>query len=169
MTLAKTLATEDVIPSNGGTMLPPGDGRSISMMGGVVTFKTESDETRGAWSLLELTVPPHFNGPPPHWHKVTQEAFYVLEGTLTFQVGDRTFEASPGGYIFVPTGIIHTYSNDEYKPAKFLGFVSPGGFEKYFDELAELIQNEPSWPPENMNKVLALMAKYDTYPPSAKV
>ena len=141
----------------------PGAGRSITMMGGTVSFKTESEETGGAWSLLELTVPPGFDGPPPHWHKVTQEAFYILEGALTLQVGDQTVKALPGAYVFVPTGVIHAYSNAEDEPARFLGFVSPGGFEKYFDELYALMKSEPSWPPADMGKLSALMAKYDTY------
>ena len=138
------------------------------MVGGTVTIKTESEDTGSAWSLLEFTVPPLFSGPPPHWHKVTQEAFYVLEGSLTLQVGEQTIKVPPGGYAFIPIGMIHTYSNAEDESAKFLLFISPGGLEKYFGELAELIQNEPSWPPVDMSKVSALMAKYDTYPPSAK-
>jgi len=168
MTFEKMKATNDVILNNGGNVLLPDAGRSISMMEGTVTFKTESEETGGAWSLLELTVPPKFSGPPPHLHKVTQEAFYVLEGTLTLQVGDQTVKAPPGAYVFIPTGITHTYSNDEDKPARYLGFVSPGGFEKYFDELAVLVQSEQSWPPADMGKVFALMAKYDTYAPMDK-
>ena len=81
------------------------------------------------------------------------------------QVGDQTVKAFPGAYVFIPTGVTHSYSNVENRPARFLGFVSPGGFDKYFDELAELIQSEPSWPPADMSKVSALMAKNDTYVP----
>jgi mannose-6-phosphate isomerase-like protein (cupin superfamily) len=80
---------EDVATiSNSGTVLPPGAGRSISTKGGHIALETESKETGGAWSLLEPTVAPGFSGPPTHWHEVTQEAFYVLEGALTLQVGD---------------------------------------------------------------------------------
>jgi hypothetical protein len=60
---------------------------------------------------------------------------------------------------------MHAYSKPEDEPARFLGFVSPGGFEKYFDELYELMQSEPSWPAADADKLLALMAKYDTYTP----
>ncbi len=168
MTNAKMKAMDDAILNSDGNFLLPGVGRSISMMGGTVTFKTESEKTEGAWSLLELTVPPGFSGPPLHSHRETQEAFYVLEGALRLRVGDQTVKARPGAYAFIPTGVTHTYSNAEDKPARFLVLVSPGGFEKYFDELATLMQNEPSWPPSDMSKVSALMAKYDTYVPMGK-
>ena len=41
----------------------------------------------------------------------------------------------------------------------------PGGIEKYFEELRELMAAEPSWPPEGMEPVLAIMRRYDTFPP----
>ena len=99
---------------------------------------------------------------------MTQEGFYVLEGTLTLQLGNQTIKAPPGSYAYVPTGVVHGFSNPENVPAKFLTFISPAGFESYFEELAELIKNQTTWPPTDMSKVAALAAKYDTYPPAAK-
>jgi quercetin dioxygenase-like cupin family protein len=58
------------------------------------------------------------------------------------QVGEQTIKALTGGYIFILTGVIQSYSNDEDKPAKFLVIISPGEFEKYFDELIKSTQNE---------------------------
>jgi hypothetical protein len=67
----------------------------------------------------------------------------------------------------VPPGVVHRFSNPTEEPARFLGLIVPGGFEQYWVELAELMANEPTWPPEDPARVLALMARYDTFPPPA--
>ncbi|HET8872164.1 MAG TPA: hypothetical protein VFM83_00615 [Gaiellaceae bacterium] len=43
-----------------------------------------------------------------------------------------------------------TFSNPTDQAARFLGIAIPGGFERYFAELGELMANEPSWPPADM-------------------
>ena len=144
-------------------LLKPGGGPTLSFLGVDLTFKVSSADTNGAWALLEYAAPPNFAGPPLHWHKITSEAFYVLEGTVTFRREHELFKGEPGAMVYIPTGVLHTFSNKEDKPARFLTFLSPGGFEEYFKELAALAQSEPSWPPQDMSKVLALYEKYDTF------
>jgi hypothetical protein len=59
------------------------------------------------------------------------------------------------------------FSNTTDQPSRFLGLAVPGGLEKYLEELAEMMANEPAWPPADMAPVMALMAAYDTFPPPA--
>jgi mannose-6-phosphate isomerase-like protein (cupin superfamily) len=146
---------------------PPGDGETASALGVNITYKTVGSQSDGRWLALEYTAPPRFAGPPPHWHKVTTEIFYVLEGALSLRVGDESIQAGPGGYAFVPPRTVHAFSNETDAPAKYLLVASPAGLENYFAELAELVKGEPSWPPKDMSKLVALMAKYDTFPPQA--
>jgi hypothetical protein len=40
---------------------------------------------------------------PTHLHRSDDEAWYVLEGTLGFRVGDDEVEAGPGDAVFVPS------------------------------------------------------------------
>lgn len=47
-----------------------------------------------------------------HVHYADDEAWHVIEGTLTFKFQDRTFEAHQGTTVFVPAGVPHTYSAD---------------------------------------------------------
>jgi hypothetical protein len=63
--------------------------------------------------------------------------------------------------------VVHRFSNPTVEAARFLGLAVPGGFERYFVELGELMANEPSWPPTDMGQLLALMARHDTFPPPA--
>jgi mannose-6-phosphate isomerase-like protein (cupin superfamily) len=146
----------------------PGQGRNLAPAPGVVfSLKSGSADTDGGWTLFEYTAPPRFAGPPPHWHEVTEEAFFVLEGTVRFEVDGETLDLEPGGYARVPPGIVHRFSNPSDTQARFLGLCVPGGLERYFDELTQLMAGEPSWPPADMTPLLALMAEYDTYPPPA--
>jgi mannose-6-phosphate isomerase-like protein (cupin superfamily) len=148
-------------------VLEPGQGQSLAAVGTSVLLKTVASDTGGRWTMYEYTAPPGFAGPPPHSHKQTDEAFFVLEGTIRFELDGESVDAHPGAYARVPPGVVHRFSNPSDEPARFLGLIVPGGFEKYWEELSAMMANEPSWPPADMGPVTALMAKYDTFPPSA--
>lgn len=149
-------------------LLTPNAGPTLALLGVEICYKALSADTAGAWALLEYNAPPRFKGPALHWHKVTHEAFYILSGVVTFSLGESVFRGEAGSFVHIPAGALHTFSNPDDAPARFLTFLLPGGFEGYFKELAALAQSEPSWPPQDMGKVLALYAKYDTYLPDDK-
>ena len=84
--------------------------------------------------------------PPLHRHGF-DETFYILEGELTFQLGDDVFTRRAGELAFAPRGVAHTYANLSRAPARALLVITPGGFERYFDGIAARISGtEP--PPE---------------------
>jgi quercetin dioxygenase-like cupin family protein len=149
-----------------GALLAAGGGETISSALGVtLTFKTVGEQSGGQFLSLEYTAPPKLSGPPPHWHKVTTEIFYVLAGSLMLSLDGETLEVGPGGYAYVPPRTVHTFSNQSDAPAKFFLVASPSGLENYFSEASDMLKDEPSWPPQNMNRWIALMAKYDTFMP----
>lgn len=64
------------------------------------------------------------SGPPHlHVHHEDDEAWHVLEGTLTFRFVDRTEEVGAGSTVFVPAGVAHTYEARE--PARYLVILTP--------------------------------------------
>ena len=64
------------------------------------------------------------SGPPQmHVHHEDDEAWHVLEGSLTFRFADRVEEAGPGTTVFVPAGVAHTYWTDG--PARYLVVLTP--------------------------------------------
>ena len=87
------------------------------------------DEQLGA---IEVTVPAGWDGPPLHLHAFA-ETFYVLDGELTFQLGDELVTAGPGAFVFAPGGAVHTLANHSGEPARYLLVCTPGGFERRFD------------------------------------
>ena len=90
------------------------------------------EQTAGAFALVENTVAAGFGGPPLHHHDF-DEGFYVLDGELTFQLGDELAERGPGTLTFAKRGSIHTVANLSGAPARYLLVCTPGGFERRFE------------------------------------
>lgn len=151
------------IPRVEGQILQPKDGLKYEALGGQMLFKTVADHSAGGVSVLEYKIPPQFPGPPAHYHKKAHEGFYCLEGTLGIEMDGRREELRPGAYAFVPPHVIHRFWNPTSAPVKFLGVITPGGFERYFREVTEMAKAEGTWPPRDMRKLIELGEKYDSY------
>jgi len=61
---------------------------------------------------------------PLHVHHSDDEAWYVLEGTLRFRLGDEEVEAPAGGAAMAPHGTVHTYWNPRTEPARYVLFMT---------------------------------------------
>ncbi len=146
-------------------VLAAGEGEKLAAAGVEITFKARKSQTNGWWSCLEYAGPPQFQGPPPHYHKQMEEVFYVLEGSLTFFLEGQTYVCDAGSFVNIPPNHVHTFSNPNDTPARFLLWFSPGGFESYFEEAGHLIQTE-GYPPKDIGKFIQLMEKYDTFSPN---
>jgi quercetin dioxygenase-like cupin family protein len=142
-------------------VLQPGEGRSFWVVGDRYTFLATGQETGGAYALIHALVPPGA-GPPPHIHRREDEAFYVLEGQLAFQVDGRGITASTGTWVTLPKGTLHSFKNTGATPARMLIVVNPSGLEKFFEEVGrEATDNSAVAPtPADFEKLLAVAPKY---------
>ncbi len=59
-----------------------------------------------------------------HVHHADDEAWHVLEGTLTFKFSDREVEAPAGTTVFVPAGVAHAYW-EAHGPTRYLIIMTP--------------------------------------------
>ena len=59
-----------------------------------------------------------------HVHLSDDEAWYVLEGTLTFRFVDRLVNAPAGTTVFVPAGVPHSYF-EANGPTRYLIIMTP--------------------------------------------
>ena len=100
-----------------------------------------SEESDGVVSVVDNTVPAHWPGPFLHRHDF-DEAFYVLEGELLFQVEDALITKRAGEIAFAPRGVAHTFTNRSDAPARYLLVCTPAGFERYF---ARMNEDPPDW------------------------
>jgi quercetin dioxygenase-like cupin family protein len=104
------------------------------------------EESGGVVSVIESGSLPGFAGPPLHYHAF-DETFYVIEGELTFQLGDELFTRKAGEVAFAPRGVAHTYANLSDAPTRHLIACTPAGFERYFARMAAERRGEeaPEW------------------------
>ena len=113
-------------------------------------------DTDGGYFLVEARVPPA-GGPPLHRQTREEEAFYVLEGELTFYGEGEAIVAGPGTYLNVPKGARHRFRNNGERPARMLFFFTPAGIEGLFDDFARI--DAPRGGPEAVIQALNAFGK----------
>ena len=106
--------------------LPAGGGTQLAWFGSTILMKASSPEI----GVTEVVIRPG-EEPPLHVHHAHDEWFYLIEGEMTFHVGNENFRGQKGSFVSFPRGIPHTFSVDSGS-AHFLVFNTPGGFEKMF-------------------------------------
>ncbi|WP_220039737.1 cupin domain-containing protein [Nonomuraea aridisoli] len=118
-------------------VVPPGGGDSVSIPGFGAVFKLHSRDNHGVVAVVEhpfavgtITM--------PHRHTREDEHSLVLEGEIGFRSDDAEVVLGPGGYITKPRDQLHAMWNAGTTPGRIVEVITPGGFEDYFRELAEL-------------------------------
>lgn len=128
---------------------------------GRLTVKAGGAEGGNAFSQIEVEDP-RDTGPPLHVHHNEEETFYVLEGEVTFQVGDERIDVAAGDFLFAPRDIPHTYVVRSER-ARMLVTACPGGVEQVLVSLGVPVTG--SEPPTDavmppMEEVVPLFARY---------
>lgn len=137
-----------------------GEGLHRSARGSEMYFKATAAVTSGRFSLMERTLPPGGRMPPAHRHTGNDEAYFVLDGLVQFQIADEAFDAGPETFVLVPAGEAHTFGNTGGEPARLLVLHAPA-LDAYFEDLEQL------WavpdPPDRETE-LALMRRHGMEP-----
>ena len=125
-----------------GVFLSPGEGRSYPMGRISAIFKADGDETDSGYSISEWWLEPKTQGPGAHSHD-EDDVFYVIEGTMSFLIGDRWIDAPKGSFVLAPAGVTHDFENRSPSRAGVLNFSIPGDFEKAMPAIAEYFAENP--------------------------
>jgi quercetin dioxygenase-like cupin family protein len=105
---------------------------SVSYMDCLFSVLAGSEETDGRFGLMEV-VAPRGREPSRHLHHSDDEGFYVLDGRVTFYVGEEIYIANPGTFVFLPHGVPHSYTF-ETDVVRMLSIIAPGGLEAHFQD-----------------------------------
>lgn len=145
------------------TVRTPNDGHSLAVVGDIYRFLATGEDTDGKYAMWEAIVPPG-GGPPPHVHTREEEGFVVLEGEITFRVGDKRIVAKAGTFTNIPVGTVHSFRNESDQTAKMIITVAPAGLEQMFFEVSLLLEQgatvAPKPSPEDIEKLLEAAPKY---------
>jgi mannose-6-phosphate isomerase-like protein (cupin superfamily) len=79
----------------------------------------------------------------PHSHQHEDEFTFVFRGSIGGMVGEEELVVDEGGFLFKPRGLVHSLWNPTDAPAIVLEFISPAGFEHFFEEMGSLKAFDP--------------------------
>lgn len=151
------------------TIRKPNEGRRIGVVGDVYRFLATGEETDGKYATFEAIVPPG-SGPPPHIHSREEESFLVLEGEMTFQLGEDRIVANEGTFLNMPVGSLHAFKNESDKTARLLISVAPAGLEQMFFEVGQpLADDAETAPPPSQADIEKLLETAPRYGVEIKV
>ena len=143
----------------------PGGGEAWWWFGVLATIKATAEQTGRQYSLVEILAPDGYEG-VLHVHHFEDEGFYILEGEMTFYVGEQTIKAQPGSFLFGPKDVPHAFRVDS-GPARLLFVLSPAGMEAGIREMGEparslSIPPQPEAPPDEaeMERLMAIATRY---------
>ena len=105
-------------------VVPPGRGHRI---GNVEFLARSADTPRFTFAMIEIVAGRELEA---HVHDDEDDAFYILEGEMTFLFGDRSVAAPPGAFVLVPPGVEHGFRNDGEGPVRMLNIHAPAGFDR---------------------------------------
>ncbi|HKU41406.1 MAG TPA: cupin domain-containing protein [Polyangiales bacterium] len=124
-------------------VLRPGEGRAYPMGRIRAIFKADGAETAG-YSISEWWLEPNCKGPGAHSHP-EDDVFFVIEGSMSFLVGERWIDASAGSFVLVPGGVTHDFENRSDARAGALNF-SNAEFESEMPGIAQWFAEHPPGP-----------------------
>ena len=152
---------EEKIGTSVAHYVAPGEGsKSLWVFGELLTYKTPSEQTGGAYSLFEVVTHPG-GGPPLHVQHREDESFYVLEGEYEFLVEGRTINAGAGSLIYVPKGNLHAHKSVGEGIGRMLVSQTPGGLhERFFEEMKDRYPAPASGDPPDMERIARIAAEY---------
>ncbi len=116
-----------------------------------------SEQSGGHISMTEIVIPPHNPGPPLHTHDF-DEAFYMLEGELIFQVEDELLTKHAGEFAFVLRNVPHALANHSETDARYLLICTPAGFERHWGRIDAASQGiePPDWALQPIPEVIVV-------------
>jgi mannose-6-phosphate isomerase-like protein (cupin superfamily) len=104
-------------------VVAPGEGARV---GNVEFLARTADTPRFNFGIIEIVAGRELEA---HVHAAEDDAFYILDGELTFTFGDRDVAAPPGTFVLVPPGVEHGFRNAGDGPVRMLNIHAPAGFD----------------------------------------
>src|SRR5215472_2926073 len=122
--------------TNKGFVVPAGGGKHYPMdaPGRMAAIKLMSDQTGQSIMMFEETLPPGTKS-IHHLHHDSDEVAWVLEGEMSFKIGDEVSRGGPGTCAFFPRNVAHAWKNCGDKTARVLFLYTPAAAGRYVEEL----------------------------------
>ena len=113
---------------------PAGTGPATWAMGMLFERLAGAEETGGLLEASVVTQPPG-QASPLHVHTREAEAWFLLEGTMTYRAGGELIRMAAGDFIYLPRNVPHAFRTTGTVPVRFLALALPGGLLRVYDEV----------------------------------
>lgn len=130
-------------------------------LGTFLRILADAGDTGGQLGVMEQLAPRGFS-PPLHVHREEDTALLVLEGAITAVVGDERVELGPGGFVWLPRNVPHTFRTDG-EAVRLLELMTPAGIEQFHidaSDAAPIAELPPPGEPD-IRRVVDVAAGYD--------
>jgi quercetin dioxygenase-like cupin family protein len=149
-------------PTLAPVVVPKDEGEARWWFGSLAEIKATAADTGGQMTIIEVTEPPGSEA-PLHVHHRDDEGFWILEGDVTFEVGDKTIQASAGDYVFGPRDIPHRFTVGD-AGCRMLFILVPGGIEDVIRATSEPAASRTLPPPPeeepDIDRLKEIVAKH---------
>jgi mannose-6-phosphate isomerase-like protein (cupin superfamily) len=105
-------------------VVPPGEGQRV---GNVEFLARTRDTPRFTFGIIEIAPGRVLE---EHVHDGEDDAFYIVEGEMTFTSEGEEIAAPPGTFVLMPEGVEHGFRNDGSVPVRMLNIHAPAGFDR---------------------------------------
>jgi quercetin dioxygenase-like cupin family protein len=105
-------------------IVPPGEGHRY---GNVEFLCRTTDSPRFNLGIISFAAGRELES---HVHHEEDDSFYILEGELTFLLGDEEVRAPAGTFVLIPPGVEHGFRNDTDDVVRILNIHAPAGFDR---------------------------------------
>ena len=137
---------------------PSGTAPAVWGPGDLYSLLVTGEESNNALFQFEAVVPKG-GGPPPHVHTREDETFYVVSGSLEILMGDKTYQAKKGDFVYIPRGTVHRFKNVGDDSAVQLVTFVPSGVEKFFREVFPEAKDRNAAPPPVTEELIRRMTE----------
>ena len=124
-----------------------GEGPGTWVLGSLFERLASGEETGGGFGLSLVTQPPG-TATPVHVHTAEDEAFYLLDGTMTYSADGQLHRLARGSFIFLPRGLPHAFRVTGDVPVRFLAIAAPGALMGLYDEVGRPAGDHRLPPPD---------------------
>ena len=121
-----------------GLVVPAGGGKHLDMTtpGRFAALKLLGHETNESIMLFEETVPVGTKS-LFHLHRDSDEVAWVLEGEVTFLIGEEITVGGPGSCAFFPRNVRHAWKNSGEATGRVLFLYTPAAAGRYIEDMRQ--------------------------------
>ena len=121
-----------------GKFSAPGQGNNYAKSN-TILVKITGGDTNQTFEVVEEECQPGFQS-RAHYHVKSYETFYIMDGSVDFQVGDEMFHATKGSCVHIPPGVPHQATSKD--GVRMLMIYSPAGTEGMFAAMHALSKEQ---------------------------